>query len=142
MPAKNGDTVLVHYTGSLEGGVVFDSSREREPLEAVLGENMLIAGFENAVLGMAAGEVKRIAVPPAEAYGERLEELVLTLPRNDLPGHMIPEPGMMVSLAMEGGEEFEAVVTKVGEREVTLDANHPLAGETLYFDLELVAVKK
>lgn len=142
MPAKNGDTVLVHYTGSLEGGVVFDSSREREPLEAVLGENMLIAGFENAVLGMTAGEVKRIAVPPAEAYGERLEELVLTLPRNDLPGHMIPEPGMMVSLAMEGGEEFEAVVTKVGEREVTLDANHPLAGETLYFDLELVAVKK
>lgn len=142
MPAKNGDTVLVHYTGSLEGGVVFDSSREREPLEAVLGENMLIAGFENAVLGMAAGEVKRIAVPPAEAYGERLEELVLTLPRNDLPGHMTPEPGMMVSLAMEGGEEFEAVVTKVGEREVTLDANHPLAGETLYFDLELVAVKK
>lgn len=142
MPAKNGDTVLIHYTGTLADGTVFDSSKDREPLEAALGDNMLIAGFENAILGMEPGEKKNITIQPSEAYGERMEELMFSLPREDMPGHMSPEPGMMVSLAMEGGEEFEAVITEVNDKEITVDANHPLAGEPLNFELELVEIKK
>lgn len=141
MPAKNGDIVLVNYTGKLADGTVFDSSEGREPLEASLGENMLIPGFENAVLGMEIGEKKTVTVSPEDAYGERIEELVLVLPREDAPSHMAPEPGMMVQLAMEHGEEFEAVITEVSDTEITVDANHPLAGEALTFELELVAIK-
>ena len=142
MPAKNGDTILIHYTGTLADGTVFDSSKDREPLEASLGDNMLISGFENAVIGMKPGEKKKITIQPNDAYGERMEELVFTLPRQDMPGHMTPEPGMMISLAMEGGEEFEAVITDVNDMEISVDANHPLAGEPLNFELELVEIKK
>ena len=141
MSVKNGDTVRVHYTGSLDDGTVFDSSTGREPLEATLGEGMLIPGFENALIGMEAGESKTVTINPEDAYGERLQELVLTLPKDEVPSHMKPEPGMMVQLAMEQGEEFEAVITEVGDSSITLDANHPLAGEKLTFVLELVSVK-
>lgn len=141
MPAKNGDTALIRYTGKLADGVIFDSSEGREPLEAVLGENMLIAAFENAILGMEIGEKKTITIPPEDAYGERVEELVLALPRKDMPTHMTPEPGMLVQLALEQGEEFEAVITEVADTEIIVDANHPLAGEALTFDIELVACK-
>lgn len=141
MPAKNGDIVLINYTGKLADGTVFDSSEGREPLEAALGENMFISGFENAILGMEVGEKKTVTIKPEDAYGERVEELVLVLPRQDVPSHMTPEPGMMVQLAMEQGEEFEAVITDVTDAEITVDANHPLAGEALTFDIELVAIK-
>lgn len=141
MPAKNGDTALIHYTGRLADGAIFDSSEGREPLEAVLGENMLIAGFENAILGMEIGEKKTITIPPEDAYGEHMEELVLTLPRRDTPAHMTPEPGMLVQLALEQGEEFEAVITEVTDTEIIVDANHPLAGEALTFAIELVSCK-
>ena len=140
MPAKNGDTVRVHYTGTLDDGTVFDSSDDREPLEATLGEEMLIPGFENALLGMEPGEKKTVTIAPENAYGEHMEELILTLPRQDVPSHMKPEPGMMVQLAMAHGEEFEALITDVTDETVTLDANHPLAGETLTFALELVSI--
>ena len=142
MPVKNGDTVLVHYTGTLADGTVFDSSQGREPLEAMLGESMLIPGFESALIGMEIGEQKAVTIQPGDAYGERQAELVLTLPRNDVPGHVSPAPGVMVSLTMKNGEEFEALILKVNDSTVTVDANHPLAGEALTFKLELVAIKK
>lgn len=142
MPAKNGDTVLVHYTGTLSDGNMFDSSRDGDPLEAVLGGNMLIAGFENALLGMEEGETKTVTIQPEEAYGERIEELILSLPREDAPSHMEPEVGMLVQLSTEDDEEFEAVITEVTDENIVLDANHPLAGEALTFELELMEIKK
>ncbi|SBW01251.1 Peptidyl-prolyl cis-trans isomerase [uncultured delta proteobacterium] len=142
MPAKNGDTILVHYTGTLSDGTMFDSSRDGDPLESVLGQNMLIPGFENAILGMKEGDTKTVTIPPDQAYGDRAEELILSLPASEVPGHMKPEVGMLVQLAMDNGEEFEAVITEIGEEEITLDANHPLAGEALTFELELVGIKK
>ena len=141
MLVKNGDTVLVHYTGTLDDGTVFDSSAEREPLEATLGKGMLIPGFENALLGMSAGEKKTVTISRENAYGDHLAELVLTLPKESAPTHVQPEIGMMVQLAMESGEEFDAVIIDVDETTVTMDANHPLAGEDLIFELELVSIK-
>lgn len=141
MPAKNGDVVLVNYTGKLADGTIFDSSEGCKPLEASLGENMLIPGFENAIFGMEIGDKKTVTVQPEDAYGERVEELILVLPREDAPSRVPPEPGMIVQLAMAHGEEFEAVVTAVTETEITVDANHPLAGEALTFDIELVEIK-
>lgn len=140
MPAKKGDTVLVHYTGTLDDGTVFDSSSDREPLEVTLGEGMLIPGFENALFGMNEGDKKTVTIGPEDAYGEHIVELVLSLPRDTVPAHVQPEPGMMVQLAMENDEEFDAVVVDVDDETVTLDANHPLAGENLTFALELVGI--
>lgn len=142
MPAKNGDTVLVHYTGTLSDGTMFDSSCDGDPLEVVLGENMLIAGFENALFGMEEGGKKTVTIRPEDAYGERVEELVISLPRSEAPANMEPEVGMMVQLFTEDNEEFEAVVAEVADDEIILDANHPLAGEVLTFELELVQIKK
>lgn len=141
MPAKNGDIVIVRYTGKLADGTVFDSTEDREPLEAPLGENMLIPGFENALLGMEPGGKKTVTIDPCEAYGDHEEDLVIVLPRDEAPEHMNPEPGMAVQLSTEDGEEFEAIITDVTDTEITLDANHPLAGETLVFDIEMVEIK-
>lgn len=140
MAAKNGDTVFVHYTGTLDDGTIFDSSQDRAPLEAALGKNMLIPGFENALLGMVPGEKKTVTLAPADAYGEYMEDLALSLPRAEMPQHLKPEPGMMIQLRMDDGEEFDAVITDVTDENVTADANHPLAGENLTFVLELVRI--
>lgn len=138
MSIKNGATVRVHYTGTLDDGTEFDSSRDREPLEFTLGEGMLIPGFEKAVLGMSkVGDAVKVVIPAEEAYGERLEELVISVPRDQVPPHIEPEVGLMLQLMTDGGE-MEVAVTEVTEEAVTLDANHPLAGETLTFDIELV----
>ncbi len=142
MPAKNGDTVLVHYTGTLADGTVFDSSREGDPLESVLGQQMLIPGFENALIGMEEGGRKTVTIPPEEAYGDRLKELTLAVSRAEVPAHIKPEVGTMVQLTTDDEQELEAVITDVTDKHILLDANHPLAGEALTFDLELVAVKK
>ena len=140
MPAKNGDTVLVHYIGTLADGTMFDSSRDGEPLESVLGQGMLIPGFENAILGMEVGESKTVDIEPDQAYGQRLEELMILLPKEEIPAHMSPEVGMLVQLSTEEGEEFEAMIAEVTEEGLILDANHPLAGEALTFELELMQV--
>lgn len=142
MPAQNGDTIRVHYTGTLSDGTMFDSSRDGDPLEAVLGQDALIPGFEAALLGMEEGESKTVTIQPDDAYGEHLEDLVLALPRSEVPAHMKPEVGMMVQLADENDEEFEAVIVDVSDEAFTLDANHPLAGEALTFELEMVAIKR
>ena len=141
MPAKDGNTVLVHYTGTLADGTIFDSSREGSPLEAVLGQHMLIPGFESAIIGMKEGDTKTITIQPDQAYGDSLEELILVLPKEDIPAHMSPEVGMLVQLAAEDGEEFEAMITDINDEGITLDANHPLAGEALTFELELMDIK-
>jgi peptidylprolyl isomerase len=136
--AQSGDTVRVHYTGKLEDGTVFDSSREREPLEFTLGGGKLIKGFENAVEGMSAGESSAVRIPAAEAYGLRREELVLNIPRDKFPPAIEAREGVMLSLRQPDGGMLEAEITKVEEQSVTIDANHPLAGKDLIFDIELL----
>lgn len=138
--AKNGDTVRVHYTGTLADGSTFDSSVDREPLEFTLGEDQMIPGFEKAVLGMAAGDKKQVVIPADEAYGDRRDELMVTVSRSDFPENIVPEVGQQLQLATDEGYPVIVTVKEVGEEEVILDANPPLAGEDLTFDLELVAI--
>lgn len=140
MAAENGNTLLVHYTGTLKDGTVFDSSREREPLEFVLGSGMLIPGFEKAVLGKNAGDVVTADIPANEAYGERIDELVGTVPRSDIPDSITPEVGMMLQVSTDQGV-LDVVISRVEEDEIELDGNHPLAGKDLVFEIEIVEIK-
>jgi FKBP-type peptidyl-prolyl cis-trans isomerase 2 len=138
--AATGDTVSVHYTGTLDGGEVFDSSKEREPIEFTLGEGKVIPGFENAVEGMSVNETKSVRIPAAEAYGERTEDLVFTFERKNLPGEMEPREGMHVELRGPAGQAVPARIVNVTDESVTVDANHPLSGQDLTFELELVGI--
>lgn len=139
MPIKKGDTVRAHYTGTLDDGTVFDTSRERDPLEFVLGKGMLIPGFEAAVEGREAGDTVTVTIPPEDAYGEVDLELVFTVPRAQVPDHIPLEVGTPLQLSNEQGQ-MDVTITEVGKDEVTLDANHPLAGKTLTFEIEIVSV--
>ena len=139
--ATAGDTVKVHYTGKLDDGSVFDSSRDREPLEFTVEGGQVIPGFDEAVAGMQEGEEKSISIPPEQAYGPRQEEAVMEFPREQLPSDMEPQEGMQLQLQSQDGQAFPARIVGVDEETVTLDANHPLAGETLTFDIELVEVE-
>lgn len=134
---KNGDTVKVHYTGTLADGTVFDSSLEREPLEFTLGEGQLIPGFEKTVLGMSAGESRTVIIPAEEAYGPYREEMVLEVPRTQLPTDMQPQVGMQLQIGEEQGEGMLVQITQVSDSNITLDANHPLAGKDLTFNIQL-----
>lgn len=138
--AQNGDTVKVHYTGTLEDGAVFDSSRNREPLEFSLGSGQLIKGFEDAVVGMAAGDTKRVNIPFADAYGARDEQLVMHFERKLFPPDITLKEGLVLTLRKPEGGEFDALVSELSDETVTLDANHPLAGEDLSFEIELVEI--
>jgi peptidylprolyl isomerase len=138
--AKTGDTVIVHYTGKLEDGTVFDSSVEGEPLEFSIGEGNLIPGFEQAVIGMSPGDSKTELIPADQAYGPHHEEMVLVLDRQQLPPDMPVEVGVQLQLSQGSDELIPVIITEVTEAEVTLDANHPLAGEDLTFDIQLVAI--
>lgn len=137
--AQNGDTVKVHYTGKLDDGTVFDSSAEREPLEFKLGDDQLIPGFEEAVVGMNAGESKTVKIVAEEAYGPHRQEMVLVVDRNEFPDDMDPTVGDQLRMQQDG-REFRVRVTDASEETVTLDGNHPLAGEDLTFDLQLVEI--
>ncbi len=137
---KDGDTAKVHYTGKLEDGRVFDTSKEREPLEFTVGEGSIIPGFEEGVVGMEIGETRSLEVPPEAAYGPRREELVFNIPSDHFPEHITPEIGMQLQIKQQDGTPFAAVITDMEEEEVTLDANHPLAGQTLYFEVELLEI--
>jgi len=137
--AQKGDTVMVHYTGRLIDGTVFDSSVERdEPMEFTLGQGKLIPGFERTVDGMTVGDKETVTIPAAEAYGEPRPELILKLPHDRFPEDIKPEEGQGLQLRQPDGGMFEVTITKVEEDGVTLDANHPLAGKDLVFDIELV----
>ena len=138
--AAVGDTVRVHYTGRLPDDTVFDSSEDRDPLEFTIGSEALIPGFESAVVGMESGEEKTVEIPAEDAYGERREDLVLTLDRDNMSGDFEPEEGQRLQLQQQDGNTFSATVVDVGEERVTLDANHPLAGHDLIFDIRLVEI--
>lgn len=137
MPIQNGDTVFVHYTGTLDDGTEFDSSREREPLEFVVGSGTIIPGFEAAVLGRGKGDTVTVQIPPAEAYGEHNDEMVIIVPRSEVPEHIKPEVGMLLQITLEQGD-LDVAISRVTDEEIELDGNHPLAGQTLNFDIEVV----
>lgn len=137
--AKAGDTVRVHYTGTLGDGSEFDTSRGREPLEFTVGEGQVIPGFDEAVTGMQPGEEKRVTIPADEAYGQRRPEMVGTIRREQFPPGIHPAVGQQLQMSQQG-HTFVVTVTGVSDDEVTLDANHPLAGEDLTFQLELVEI--
>lgn len=139
MPAGEGDTVEVHYTGRLENGEVFDSSRERGPIKFTVGGQQVVPGFEDAVKGMEKGESRTVEIPPTEAYGERDERLVRQLPRAEVAVEDL-KPGHVLQLQAPDGQAFQGIVTDVSDAEVTLDFNHFLAGRTLVFELELVDI--
>lgn len=138
--AKNGDTVKVHYTGKLDDGTVFDSSLERDPLEFILGSGMVIPGFENAVEGMSVGESKEVTIPSAEAYGDYRDDMRIEVQRDQIPENIKPELGQLLQLRTEDGGATVVTVTSITDDTVTLDANHPLAGRDLIFDLKLVEI--
>lgn len=138
--AKSGDTVKIHYTGTLDDGTQFDSSSGRDPLEFELGGGQVIPGFDTAVEGMAVGESKNVRIEPDQAYGERHDQLVQQVPRSALPDDLEPEVGMGLQSQSPDGQVMMLMVTEVGDENITVDANHPLAGQALNFDIELVEV--
>jgi FKBP-type peptidyl-prolyl cis-trans isomerase 2 len=137
---KKGDTIKVHYHGKLNDGSTFDSSEGREPLEFEVGGGMVIPGFDTGVTGMAPGEKKTIVIPADEAYGQKQDEMIMEFPRDRFPADMVPEVGMQLNMSNGSGQNFPVTIAEVGDEAVLLDANHPLAGQDLTFDLELVEI--
>lgn len=138
--AGSGDTVRVHYTGTLDDGSVFDSSKDRDPLEFIIGDGQMIPGFEKAVTGMNVGDTKTVKIAANEAYGAHREELVIKLSRAQFPDNIVPVAGLQLSLKSPEGQIVNAVITSVDGDSVLLDANHPLAGKDLTFDIELMEI--
>jgi len=138
MPAKPGDTVRVHYRGTLDDGTEFDSSTGRDPLEFTIGSGQVIPGFDAAVDGMSVGESVTVTIPAAEAYGPRQNEAVQQVPRDMFDDE--PQAGWMVELTAPEGQRLAALIAEVGTDTVTLDFNHPMAGKDLTFEIELVEV--
>ncbi|RJP22319.1 MAG: peptidylprolyl isomerase [Candidatus Abyssobacteria bacterium SURF_5] len=138
--AKEGDKVRVHYTGKLDDGTVFDSSADREPLEFTIGEEQVIPGFEQAVIGMEPGETKTAAVSPDRAYGPYREEMIVEVDRSQFPDDLEPEVDQRLQMRRADGHSIVVRVADVSAESVLLDANHPLAGKDLIFDIELVEI--
>jgi peptidylprolyl isomerase len=137
--AKNGDKVKLHYTGTLHDGTEFDTSVGGDPIEFTLGEGQLIPGFEKAVVGMSPGDQKKFTIPSDEAYGPRREELLVTVDRSQMPDDVDPTVGDNLLLERDD-QQFPVRVVETSDDTVTLDANHPLAGEDLVFDIEVLEV--
>lgn len=137
---KEGDTVKVHYTGTLEDGTVFDSSRGSQPLQFTMGKQQLIPGFEAAVLGMNVGESKTTVIQADQGYGKHFKEMVFEVDRTVFPEEIKPEVGLRLSLTSQDGRSASVTVTQVSQDKVTLDGNHPLAGKTLVFNIEVVEI--
>jgi peptidylprolyl isomerase len=138
--AQLGDTVKVHYTLILEDGTVFETSVDSEPLQFTLGEGQLIPGFEQAVVGMSLSESKTVEIPADEAYGPYYEELVQVVGRDQLPEDLQPEVGQQLQFRQEDGQVVIVTVIDVSESSVTVDANHPLGGRDLTFEIQLVEI--
>jgi len=147
--AKTGDKVKIHFTGTLEDGTVFDATDdctddgcgcEAGPMEFTIGGEEVFPAFEQAVIGLAPGEKRTVKIPAAEAYGERSEEMVVTVERAEMPADLNPTVGQMLEVTDDDGDAFPVTVTSVTDSIVTLDANHPLAGKDLTFDIELVSI--
>jgi FKBP-type peptidyl-prolyl cis-trans isomerase 2 len=137
---KQGDTVKVHYTGRLPDGTVFDSSVDRAPLEFTVGEGQIIPGVEDSVVGMRPGEAKTAAILADQAYGPYRDEMALVVDREQLPDHLDLEIDQELQVFREDGQAFIVRITDISEADVTLDANHPLAGKDLTFDIQLVEI--
>jgi FKBP-type peptidyl-prolyl cis-trans isomerase 2 len=138
--AKQGDIVNVHYTGKLTDGTVFDTSKNRHPLRFTIGKGQVIAGFEQAVAGMNTGESKTVVIPVDQAYGPRRDDMIVTMDRSTLPADLTPQIGQRLELTQTDDQTLLVTVTAVTDTTLTLDANHPLAGKDLTFDLELVGI--
>ncbi len=138
---KKGDTIKVHYKGTLSDGSMFDSSEGKDPLEFTVGENMVIFGFDQGVLDMKVGDKKTLNIPHMEAYGIVNEELMIEVPKSELPEELgeIKE-GMQLSMVNESGYEIPVEVVEIRDETIILDGNHPLAGEDLTFEVELVEI--
>ena len=137
---KSGDKVKVHYHGKLTNGETFDSSEGRSPLEFEVGGGMVIKGFDDGVTGMSTGEKKTLNIPFDEAYGPRNPEMIIEFPKDKFPADMELEVGLPLMMSGAQGEQFQVVVSQIKDDSVMLDANHPLAGQDLVFDIELVEI--
>jgi peptidylprolyl isomerase len=137
---KSGDKVKVHYHGKLTSGETFDSSEGRQPLEFEVGSGMVIKGFDDGVTGMKVGEKKTLNIPAAEAYGEKSPDYIIEYPKSQFPADMQLELGMPLVMSNAAGQQFQVKVTEIKDETIILDANHPLAGEALIFDIELVEI--
>ena len=140
--AKVGDTVRVEYTGKFEDGQIFDSNKGKELLEFTLGEGKIIPGFEKAVIGMEVDEEKTVKIPPEDGYGEYIEGLVAEVEKERFPENLSLEVGRQLVIPQENGNQLIVTITKVTDSKVTIDANHPLAGKTLIFDIKLKEIVK
>ena len=138
---KNGDTVKVHYHGKLTDGTTFDSSEGRQPLEFEVGSGRVIKGFDEGVKGMSTGDKKTVSIPADDAYGSKQEEMIIPFERKNFPPDIAPEIGMTLNMHSEDGNELPVVITEISDDTITLDANHPLAGQDLIFDIEVVDIK-
>ena len=139
--AGDGDTVRVHYTGTLEDGTTFDTSVGGEPLEFTLGAGQMIPGFEKAVYGLKIGESKTVTIPAEEAYGPQRDDLITVIEREQLPADLDTKVDQQLQMQQTDGRTAVVIVTDVSETTITVDANHPLAGEDLTFEIELVEIK-
>ena len=138
---KKGDTVKVHYHGRLTDGTTFDSSSGREPLSFEVGSGQVIKGFEDGVAGMNVGDKKTIQIPVEDAYGPKDENMLVEFPKSNFPEDLKPEVGMQLNMTNGGGQVIPVTIVEIGEESVMLDANHPLAGQDLIFDIELVEIE-
>jgi peptidylprolyl isomerase/FKBP-type peptidyl-prolyl cis-trans isomerase SlpA len=138
--AKEGDAVQVHYTGKLEDGTVFDTSEDGEPLTFTIGEDEVIPGFAEAVVGMEPGDSKTEEIEPDDAYGPHREDMVMELDHDQLPDEVEPQVGQQLQLRLENGQTVPVLITALSDDKITIDANHPLAGRKLIFDIELVEI--
>jgi peptidylprolyl isomerase len=138
--ARHGDTVKVQYRGQLRDGSVFDASLEGEPLQFTIGKGEIMAGFEEAVVGMNPGEAKTADIPAEKAFGPYYEDMVVVVQKSDFPENVQPKVGQTLPISRSDGPAIDVTVTEVTESEVTLDANHPLAGEDLRFEIELIDI--
>ena len=137
---EKGNTVRVHYTGKFENGEIFDTSVNRTPLEFIVGNGQVIKGFDEAVIGMKIGEKKTVNIPFEEAYGPHMDELVFTFEKQSLPENLNPEIGQKLQLVTGDGKRVNVTIIAISETDITLDANHPLAGKNLVFEIELVEI--
>ena len=139
--AKSGDTVKIHFTGKLQDETVIETSKDRDPLEFKIGDGNVIPGLEQGVIGMAAGDKKTIAISPEDAFGQPQEDLVVDIKKSELPKDVELAAGAYLNIESSDGKEFKAKVVEIKEDTVTLDANHPLAGVTINYDVELIEIR-
>jgi len=138
--AKKGDKVKTHYTGKLEDGTEFETSKGTEPREFVIGSGFYFAGFEESVIGLEIGETKTVILSPEKAYGPWFEELTVRVRKSDIPDDIKPVIGEKFKVWRPDGNLMPLTITEVTDHTVTLDANHPLAGKTLIYDIELIDI--